>query len=118
MKVFANSEANITCPYKLGHLHEDLDPYDIFWDIVQGRETSPADLSRVSINEMSSVLHVPASEIHNGALYRCTLMLRRCEALDASNQPTETRRCVFNTFTSLGIGITIYGESVYKYNHK
>ena len=114
MKVFANSEATITCPYKLGRLHEDLDPYDISWEIMQGGETSPAEVSRVSINEeMFSVLGVPASEVDNGAMYRCTLMLRRCEALDESNQPTEIRRCGLNIFTSPEIGITIYGEIVY-----
>ena len=117
VKVFANSEATLTCPYKLGRLHEDLDPYDISWVIVQGEATVPAEVSQVSISdEMFSILRVrvPASEIDNGAMYRCTLMLRKCERLDESNQPTsDMRRCGIKTFTSPGIGVTIYGESVY-----
>ena len=105
VKVFANNEATITCPFKLGLLHEDLDPYDISWVMVEGEETSPVDAS-IS-EEMFSIHRVPASELDNTTMYRCTLMLRRCEALDESNEPTEIRRCGLNTFTSPGIGITI-----------
>lgn len=118
VRVIYNSSANITCPYKLGRLHEDLDPYDISWVIAEGEEVSPADVSRVNINEeMFSVLHVPASEINNRVLYRCTLMLRRCETLNEANQPTEVRRCGPNTYTSPGIGTTIYGKNNCYCNH-
>ena len=115
MKVFANSESTITCPYQLGLLHEDLNPYDISWIIVEGENVLPANTSQVSIsnkanNIMFSELRVPASELDSTAMYRCTLMLRRCETLDETNQPTEVRRCGQSIYTSPEITMTIYGK--------
>ena len=96
VNVSQGEEATLMCPFVLGNLHENFDPYEITW-IKQEFGQLPETLNMTDpdgsfqISPDGRILRLPMSDPMNTATYRCKLMLSRCTFFDENNDVSD--RC-------------------------